>query len=64
MGIGTRLDAFKWLEPCLKADRIVYIGLRDVDAGEKKVCVDFYYCGLVFNIGFKVSSSNVSIENK
>jgi len=26
---------FEWLKPCLATDRIVYIGLRDVDEGEK-----------------------------
>ena len=37
MGIGPKLPAFEWLKPCLKPNRIVYIGLRDVDAGEKKI---------------------------
>ena len=37
MGIGTKLDEFSWLKPCLAPNRIVYIGLRDVDAGEKKI---------------------------
>lgn len=35
MGLGTQLKSFAWLKPCLKPNRIVYIGLRDVDAGEK-----------------------------
>ncbi|KAI8902805.1 arginase [Globomyces pollinis-pini] len=37
MGIGPKVKAFDWLKPCLKKDRIVYIGLRDVDSGEKKL---------------------------
>ncbi|ODV97833.1 hypothetical protein PACTADRAFT_185871 [Pachysolen tannophilus NRRL Y-2460] len=31
---------FKWLRPNLRADRIAYIGLRDVDKGEKKILKD------------------------
>ncbi|KAJ1833221.1 Arginase, catabolizes arginine to ornithine and urea [Coemansia sp. RSA 2706] len=26
---------FAWIKPCIRAQRLVYIGLRDVDAGEK-----------------------------
>lgn len=33
MGLGSPVKAFSWLKPTLKRDRIVYIGLRDVDAG-------------------------------
>lgn len=41
MGLnGTDIPEYKWVEPCLKPDRIVYIGLRDVDAGEKKILRD------------------------
>lgn len=28
---------FGWIEPCLKPERLVYIGLRDIDAGERKI---------------------------
>jgi len=37
MGIDNSLSipGFQWLKPCLTPDRIVYIGLRDVDPGEK-----------------------------
>ena len=28
---------FAWVTPKLKADRLVYIGLRDIDAGERKI---------------------------
>ena len=37
MGIGSKVEAFKWLKPCLKREKLVYIGLRDVDAGEKLI---------------------------
>lgn len=37
MGIGPKIKAFDWLKPTLKPNKIVYIGLRDVDAGEKKI---------------------------
>jgi arginase len=35
--IDGSVPAFEWLHPCLTPNRIVYIGLRDVDPGEKKV---------------------------
>ncbi|KAG0098767.1 Arginase, catabolizes arginine to ornithine and urea [Podila epicladia] len=31
------IKEFSWVKPCLTPDRLVYIGLRDVDAGEKKI---------------------------
>ncbi|WWD19301.1 arginase [Kwoniella shandongensis] len=35
---GTDVEPFnKWLSPCLKPEEIVYIGLRDIDAGEKAI---------------------------
>ena len=36
---GAREDVFGWLgeEPCLSLKKLVYIGLRDVDKGEKKI---------------------------
>ncbi|KAG6898270.1 hypothetical protein C0992_000715 [Termitomyces sp. T32_za158] len=37
LGIGNRVSEFSWVKPLLKADRLVYIGLRDVDAGEKRI---------------------------
>jgi arginase len=38
MGLpGTDIPEFSWIKPILKADRLVYIGLRDIDAGEKKI---------------------------
>ncbi|KAI8923654.1 hypothetical protein BC831DRAFT_470037 [Entophlyctis helioformis] len=37
MGLGPKIEAFSWLKPCLKTTRIVYVGLRDVDAGEKRI---------------------------
>ncbi|GAA5890018.1 hypothetical protein JCM6882_009201 [Rhodosporidiobolus microsporus] len=31
------LPEFAWIEPVLKAERLVYIGLRDIDEGERKI---------------------------
>ncbi|KAJ3515740.1 hypothetical protein NLJ89_g1568 [Agrocybe chaxingu] len=40
LGIGSKVEEFSWVKPLLKADRLVYIGLRDIDAGEKKILRD------------------------
>ncbi|KAF7311335.1 Arginase [Mycena kentingensis (nom. inval.)] len=37
LGIGSSVPEFAWVKPLLKAERLVYIGLRDVDAGEKRI---------------------------
>ncbi|KIL69858.1 hypothetical protein M378DRAFT_709389 [Amanita muscaria Koide BX008] len=37
LGIGEKVDVFSWCKPVLKPERLVYIGLRDVDAGEKRI---------------------------
>jgi len=37
LGLGSTIPEFGWVKPVLKPDRIVYIGLRDVDAGEKRI---------------------------
>ena len=37
MGLGEKFSEFSWIKPALRTDRIVYIGLRDVDAGEKRI---------------------------
>ncbi|KAK2466822.1 hypothetical protein APHAL10511_001080 [Amanita phalloides] len=37
LGIGGKVDAFSWCKPLLKPERLVYIGLRDIDAGEKRI---------------------------
>jgi arginase len=37
MGIGSQVPEFSWVKPLLKPERLVYIGLRDVDAGEKRI---------------------------
>jgi arginase len=37
LGLGSKVDVFSWVKPALKANKLVYIGLRDVDAGEKKI---------------------------
>ncbi|KAG6862052.1 hypothetical protein C0995_007182 [Termitomyces sp. Mi166 len=34
---GAKVSEFSWVKPLLNADRLVYIGLRDVDAGEKRI---------------------------
>lgn len=41
LGIGFPVEQFSWLKPpLLKPSRIVYIGLQDVEAGEKKLLKD------------------------
>eukprot|EP00842_Homolaphlyctis_polyrhiza_P003408 jgi/Hompol1/4068/HPOL_000899-RA len=64
MGLGSKVEAFSWLKPCLKPSRIVYIGLRDVDKGEKRILrengikafsmheVDKYGIGKVMELAF------------
>ncbi|KAG6833663.1 hypothetical protein H0H87_002859 [Tephrocybe sp. NHM501043] len=37
LGIGGQVPEFSWVKPLLKADRLVYIGLRDIDTGEKRI---------------------------
>jgi arginase len=37
LGIGKKIPEFSWVKPALKPSKIVYIGLRDVDAGEKLI---------------------------
>ncbi|KAF9265696.1 Ureohydrolase [Marasmius fiardii PR-910] len=37
MGIGDKIPEFEWVTPALKSNRLVYIGLRDVDVGEKRI---------------------------
>ena len=37
LGIAGEVSVFSWVKPALKANRLVYIGLRDVDAGEKAI---------------------------
>ncbi len=36
-GIAGDHPDFKWVKPLLKTNRLSYIGLRDVDDGEKKI---------------------------
>jgi len=33
----SNVESFEWIKPILKADRLAYIGLRDIDAGERKI---------------------------
>lgn len=37
LGIAGSVPEFNWVKPVLKANKLVYIGLRDVDAGEKRI---------------------------
>lgn len=37
MGLGAPIPEFSWVKPLLKPSRIVYIGLRDLDVGEKRI---------------------------
>lgn len=37
LGIAGDEPEFAWVKPVLQANRLVYIGLRDVDAGEKRI---------------------------
>jgi len=37
LGIAGNEPEFAWVKPVLRANRLVYIGLRDVDAAEKRI---------------------------
>ncbi|KAH9857221.1 Ureohydrolase [Lenzites betulinus] len=37
LGIGPKVEEFAWVQPLLKPHRLVYIGLRDVDHGERRI---------------------------
>ncbi|KAJ1977928.1 Arginase, catabolizes arginine to ornithine and urea [Dimargaris xerosporica] len=37
LGLNGKVHPFEWVSPCLTPDRLVYIGLRDVDVPEKKI---------------------------
>jgi arginase len=37
LGIGTPIPEFSWITGTLRPSRIVYIGLRDVEQGEKRL---------------------------
>ena len=37
LGIAGHHDEFAWVKPALRANRLVYIGLRDIDSGEKRI---------------------------
>jgi len=41
LGIGSKLDCFSWMKPVLKPEKIVYIGLRDIDKGERKILKEY-----------------------
>jgi len=40
LGIAGKIPGFEWVKPCLNNNRIVYIGLRDIDDGERKILRD------------------------
>jgi len=40
MGLGPKVPVFDWVKPALKANKLVYIGLRDVDKDEKQLIRD------------------------
>jgi arginase len=35
--VNEKIDGLEWIDPCLKPENLVYIGLRDVDVGEKQI---------------------------
>lgn len=37
LGLGSTVPEYAWVKPILKTNSLVYIGLRDVDAGEKAI---------------------------
>jgi len=37
LGLGPKIPEFAWVKPILTPSRLVYIGLRDIDAGEKRI---------------------------
>ena len=41
LGIGSKVETFSWVQPILRPERLVYIGLRDVDPGEKKILREY-----------------------
>jgi len=37
---SSKIRGFEWLKPCLKPSNLVYVGLRDVDSGERKILAE------------------------
>ncbi|KAI6109650.1 Ureohydrolase [Pisolithus sp. B1] len=37
LGLGEKIPEYAWVKPLLRPERLVYIGLRDLDAGEKRI---------------------------
>jgi arginase len=35
--VNEKIEGLEWIETCLKPENLVYIGLRDVDKGEKEI---------------------------
>lgn len=40
LGLAGTVPEFSWVKPVLKPNKLVYIGLRDIDSGEKKILKD------------------------
>jgi len=40
LGLGSPISTFSWVHPVLKPNRLVYIGLRDIDDGERNILKD------------------------
>ena len=39
--VQEKIEGLEWIEPCLKPENLVYIGLRDVDKDEKEILKKF-----------------------
>jgi arginase len=37
LGIGKKIPEFSWIKGALRPERLVYIGVRDLDPGEKRI---------------------------
>jgi|ERR1700722_13197257 len=41
LGIGSQIPEFSWIKSILKTERLVYIGLRDVEVAEKRILKEY-----------------------
>ena len=39
--VKEKIEGLEWIEPCLKPENLVFIGLRDVDKGEREILKKF-----------------------
>lgn len=70
LGLAEKVPEFEWVKPVLRANRLVYIGLRDVDAAEKRILrennikafsmheIDKYGIGKVVELALDVVNPN------